>query len=104
MPNHSNSKLPRMKGAVNAKNIQGIYEQNNYTNKYLQTFGEFLITRPIPETPSTYTSSLNPLFKSDKISTKFHKKSPNQTFRPIRKMDSQNWIIFFYPNIQARIK
>lgn len=43
-------------GAINSKDIQGIYEQNNYTNKYLQTLGEYLLIRPIPKISSITTS------------------------------------------------
>ena len=71
MLNHSSSNLPRIK-ELNGKDIQGIYEQNNYTNKCLQTLGEYLLTKPIPKTSSMNISSSNPLFKPHEIPTKFY--------------------------------
>jgi len=68
-------KLKNENEAITGKDIKSIFEQNNYTNKYLQSLGEYLVTKPTSASTSskptdTSTSSI-PLFKPYEISRTF---------------------------------
>ena len=64
---------------VPSKDIKSLMEQANYTNKYLQVFGESIKTKVVPkhklvEETSTSIPIEKPLFKPFKISDKAKRK------------------------------
>ncbi|PHU07289.1 hypothetical protein BC332_23778 [Capsicum chinense] len=56
---------------VTDKDIKSVFEQNNYTNKYLHTLGEYLTSKPSLTLKSEASTSSSPLFKPYEISTTF---------------------------------
>ena len=63
------------KQPISLGDIQFLVEQNNYTNKYLQTLGSHLLNDPpqIGETSGTQQSLEKPLFKPYEIPSKKQK-------------------------------
>lgn len=76
---------------VEIKDIKSIFEQNNYTNKYLQTIEEYLVTNPqnsqtkfskiVSSSSSTFFPQ-NPLFKPYEMHSKILKDL--QPFQPVQ--------------------
>jgi hypothetical protein len=64
---------------VTGKDIKNIFEQNNYTNKYLQTIGKYLVSKSTPLAASASPKSTESLassvllFKPYKIPNTFAK-------------------------------
>ena len=64
-------------------------EQNNYTNKYLQTLGEQLGTKPVDTPPISKLPTEVPLFKTFQVSNNIKKEFQTKKDELIKKIDDK---------------